>query len=129
MINEILSIDSFYFSYSADFTTSVQHAQQPHLQVPLWQQADPRFFWNLHLQQKLIDVASSDATFSPISRFILPVFCGFIHWSIHHYEESKFDYYIISRRSRHRAGFFLIIFKGLDIIREGLTVKGMSRIL
>lgn len=103
MINEILSIDNYYFCYTADITNFQQNFQQPDITIPLWKTADTRFFWNMHLQQKLIELCS-DQMINAVSRFILPVLCGFVHMSEHIYNESRFNYIIISRRSRHRAG-------------------------
>jgi phosphatidylinositol 4-phosphatase len=89
MINEILSIDNYYFSYTCDVTRAQQN-RNVISNEPLWQQADHRFFWNMHLQEKLIDLNRQDpvrnnvfGTDFQIGRFILPIFCGFVHCSPH----------------------------------------------
>lgn len=50
--------DSFYYSETFDLTTSLQrqHGQeyQSNKHLPLWQQVDPRFFWNSHMLDDLI---------------------------------------------------------------------------
>lgn len=50
--------DSFYYSETFDLTTSLQrqHSEgyQSNKHLPLWQQVDPRFFWNRHMLDELI---------------------------------------------------------------------------
>ncbi|CAG8526438.1 9177_t:CDS:10, partial [Acaulospora colombiana] len=57
LVENLLKSGSYYFSYTYDLTNTLQRQSRlkdstfPHL----WQRADDRFFWNRHLQSKLID--------------------------------------------------------------------------
>lgn len=63
--------DSFYYSETFDLTTSLQrqHSEgyQSNKHLPLWQQVDPRFFWNRHMLDELIQ-ADRDPEASTICR-------------------------------------------------------------
>ncbi|EGF98857.1 uncharacterized protein MELLADRAFT_79596 [Melampsora larici-populina 98AG31] len=72
-------------------------------EMPLWKKADERFFWNRHLQTRLINLASKPEG-QPYHRYILPVIFGFFEFKLATINGQKFTFGIISRRSRHRAG-------------------------
>uniref|UniRef100_A0A8W8IR31 SAC domain-containing protein n=1 Tax=Magallana gigas TaxID=29159 RepID=A0A8W8IR31_MAGGI len=86
--------DSFYYSETFDLTTSLQrqHSEgyQSNKHLPLWQQVDPRFFWNRHMLDELIQ-ADRDPEASIICRhdyfslveklyshWIIPVIQGYV---------------------------------------------------
>ncbi|KAL7273259.1 Phosphoinositide phosphatase sac1 [Rhizina undulata] len=90
-----------YFSYSFDLTNAFQRQSSADLSLPLWQQADDRFFWNRHIQSDLIDLRSSYKSVDP---FILPVFFGFLTISSTKLKNTPMTFVLITRKSRHRAG-------------------------
>eukprot|EP00842_Homolaphlyctis_polyrhiza_P000804 jgi/Hompol1/1724/HPOL_001925-RA len=105
MISDLLA-SGFYFSYTYDLTHTVQRrallGQKESL--PLWQRVDERFYWNKFLQAPLIEMTQSDPLRSNLSRFILPIICGFveiINTSVH---AKPITFALISRRSKFRAG-------------------------
>ncbi len=67
MLNEQLSSGHVYFSYKMDITNSLQRTttqnnDKNNIAKPLthlWETADDRFFWNRHLQSRLIDLATN----------------------------------------------------------------------
>ncbi|CAG8548769.1 2260_t:CDS:10 [Paraglomus brasilianum] len=66
-------------------------------------EADDRFFWNRHLQSKLVDITLNNPD-QDLSDFILPVVFGFV--SIHQtsIKSRPTNFALISRRSRFRNG-------------------------
>ncbi|CAG7829428.1 unnamed protein product [Allacma fusca] len=106
--------ESFFYSNTYDITNTVQRSfistenKQTGMELPLWKQADSRFFWNIHLMNDLIN--SKD---SALDRWIVPVMQGFVQHEtcdVNQFEvlgdqvSGYIDMYIISRRSRFRAG-------------------------
>ncbi|KAE8253923.1 hypothetical protein A4X13_0g3609 [Tilletia indica] len=95
----------FYFSYGVDLTNSFQrqstHPVASDLSKPLWERADERFFWNRHLNARLIEAAQSNAQVSP---FILPCMYGFLAIKSATINGNDFVFGLLARRSRHRAG-------------------------
>ncbi|XP_071090105.1 LOW QUALITY PROTEIN: phosphatidylinositide phosphatase SAC2-like [Haliotis cracherodii] len=128
IIEELLKMyndsDFFYYSDTYDLTNSLQrqHAETYDKTAPLWRRVDDRFFWNKHMLQELMD--TEDAQADP---WILPIIQGFVQMercrmdfdenkkkvssdSVTDFGNTKYieplgyDIYIVSRRSRHRAG-------------------------
>ncbi|KAJ3254391.1 Phosphatidylinositide phosphatase SAC1 [Boothiomyces macroporosus] len=97
MVHKLMELD-YYFSYTKDITRSVQSGLYVNKSAPLWQQADDRFYWNRYLQTQLIELTEHEPD-QNLSRFILPVICGFCHIS-----ELNFTYILISRRNKYRSG-------------------------
>ncbi|KAI8913612.1 SacI homology domain-containing protein [Gorgonomyces haynaldii] len=99
MLNEMLAMQNYYFSYTLDLTNTQQRMLSlAHLNdLPIHKRLDDRFFWNQHLMSKILSTPGSD-------RFILPLICGFVHLSEHQIENQSFTYGLISRRSRFRSG-------------------------
>lgn len=102
LVEEHLKTGEFFFSYTHDLTNSFQRQGRKQESSALWSRADHRFFWNEHVAEDLIQVATS--VDSRISDFILPVLYGVI--SIHETSINghPVTFGIISRRSRFRAG-------------------------
>ncbi|PWW71980.1 hypothetical protein C7212DRAFT_302427 [Tuber magnatum] len=90
-----------YFSYTFDLTNSFQRQSSADTSLPLWQQADERFFWNRYIQSDLIDLRSSNPAVDP---FILPVFFGFLSITTTALKSTPLRFILITRKSRHRAG-------------------------
>ncbi|KAJ3054407.1 Phosphatidylinositide phosphatase SAC1 [Rhizophlyctis rosea] len=104
MLNQLLGSGFFYFSYDYDLTNSLQR-QSERGEVdnkPIWQQSDERFFWNRHMQKKLIEHTTQKNM--DMSNFILPIMCGFIQIKHDIINEKSFTYALVSRRSVYRAG-------------------------
>ncbi|KAL3902166.1 MAG: hypothetical protein SGCHY_000017 [Lobulomycetales sp.] len=112
LLEDMLSRDYFYFSYTFDLTNSVQRqarAAGDGTRIPFsWNQCDDRFFWNKELHKKLIDItaASANGTGAPndLGNFILPIVCGFVFIKPLLLTGKQLTYSLISRRSRFRAG-------------------------
>lgn len=122
--------DSFYYSETFDLTTSLQrqHSEgyQSNKHLPLWQQVDPRFFWNRHMVDELIQADRDPELEKLYSHWIIPVIQGYVqiencvldftqsssstldlspdYGNSRHLEPLEYQLGIISRRSIHRAG-------------------------
>ncbi|GAA5922901.1 hypothetical protein JCM1841_003776 [Sporobolomyces salmonicolor] len=92
----------FYFSYGGYNVSTKLQAQEPG-EKNLWETADDRFFWNRHLQRRLIDATTGSAEID-YSRFILPVMFGFLEFKPATINGRRFLFGLISRRNRFRAG-------------------------
>ncbi|KAJ1568827.1 hypothetical protein HK405_013365, partial [Cladochytrium tenue] len=107
MLDAVLTSCEFYFSYTLDITRSLQNqcraASSGVHALPLWMRAEPRFYWNKHLQQPLIEFAQQD-TSQHVHSFILPVMCGFMTIKPLKINSHPVTLALISRRSALRAG-------------------------
>lgn len=108
LMKESLYSGPLYFSYDYDLTSSMQRqVQQSAGSVgtaePLWKRADERFFWNMHLQERLIQHSLMHPN-QDLSAFIMPVMFGFLEVKLAQISNRSFVLGLISRRSRHRAG-------------------------
>ena len=108
MLDGLLATRSLYFSYQLDLTHSLQRQSQMLSSgrnvLPMWQRADSRFFWNKWLQNPLIQVTIGDPLHSNLSRFILPMICGFVTTHSVNIHSASVVFSLVSRRSVHRAG-------------------------
>ncbi|TKA51852.1 hypothetical protein B0A53_05204 [Rhodotorula sp. CCFEE 5036] len=104
----------FYFTYGGyNVTTRLQEQQPPPAGAdgdnhsvaskPFWQAADDRFFWNRHLQGRLINATTVGGP-QDFSRFILPVVFGFVEFRHASINGRDFQFGLVSRRNRYRAG-------------------------
>ncbi|KDN52776.1 putative SAC1-recessive suppressor of secretory defect [Tilletiaria anomala UBC 951] len=100
----------FYFSYTYDLTSSMQRQTRLAEQLggpeqlnglPMWKRADDRFFWNRHLQERLISLSETDAR---VASFIQPCLFGFLEVKSATINARDFIFGLIARRSRFRAG-------------------------
>ncbi|CAH7669007.1 SacI homology domain-domain-containing protein, partial [Phakopsora pachyrhizi] len=71
--------------------------------LPLRKRADDHFFYNKFLQSSLINLAQEPGC-KAVNRFILPVIYGFLEFKLTLINGKKFNFGLISRRSRYRAG-------------------------
>jgi len=69
----------------------------------MWETADDRFFWNKFLQSRLTDSSISDLN-NDMSAYVLPVISGTFDTRTVMVSGRKLQLYLISRRSRFRAG-------------------------
>ena len=111
-LKSLLNSGPMYFSYSIDITSSFQRQSESDLNLPLWQRADERFFWNRFVQTDLIDFRTG--TFSGagvrlgaqpgVDPYILPVMFGMMRIVMTTIKSTPFTFALITRRSRHRGG-------------------------
>ncbi|XP_050397792.1 phosphatidylinositide phosphatase SAC2 [Patella vulgata] len=116
--------ESFYYSETYDLTSDLQqqHSIDYDETLPIWKRCDNRFFWNKYMMQELIDFKSEEVGLP--DHWIKPVVQGYIQMErcCMDFEENKtpgdspddyisssiepleYDIWILSRRSRHRAG-------------------------
>jgi hypothetical protein len=97
LVDTLLKSKDFYFSYSFDITNSLnrQHAKRNDTS-PLYLKVDKRFFWNEKLMDEFIKLN--------LSEWILPIMRGIIQVFMVIMQQRTFDYILISRRSKFRAG-------------------------
>ncbi|RUP50633.1 hypothetical protein BC936DRAFT_138303 [Jimgerdemannia flammicorona] len=110
-LNTIFSGDMILFAYDFDLTNTFQRKHGKgagEQEKPLWQQVDKRFFWN----EKLVE----DFIKQELHEWILPVTQGSLQIEACEVEGFAFDFILISRRSRERAG--------LRYQRRGLNEHG-----
>uniref|UniRef100_A0A8C2W1M9 Phosphatidylinositol-3-phosphatase SAC1 n=2 Tax=Chinchilla lanigera TaxID=34839 RepID=A0A8C2W1M9_CHILA len=109
MLNNVLSVDGFYFSTTYDLTHTLQRLSNtsPEFQeMSLLERADQRFVWNGHLLREL-------SAQPEVHRFALPVLHGFINMHSCSINGKYFDWILISRRSCFRAGVRYYV-RGID---------------
>ncbi|ESO85130.1 hypothetical protein LOTGIDRAFT_131084 [Lottia gigantea] len=116
--------ESFYYSDKYDLTCSLQqqHSTQYNESLPLFKRCDQRFFWNKYLIQELIDFKCEEIDLA--DHWIVPIVQGYIQmarcqmdfsenvspgdspgdYASSSVEPLKYDIWLLSRRSRHRAG-------------------------
>ncbi|CAG8465940.1 11156_t:CDS:10 [Funneliformis mosseae] len=75
--------DAFFYSYELE-------------DLPLWKQADKKFWWNEHMLKGFIELE--------LDGWILPIMQGYVQIEKCQIDERSFDFILISRRSRERAG-------------------------
>ncbi|CAH2064359.1 unnamed protein product [Thlaspi arvense] len=73
LLQSLESTPGLYFSYETDLTVNLQRRcklAEGWTRKPIWKQADPRFVWNWHLLEELIEckLKNSPAVISLISR-------------------------------------------------------------
>ncbi|GAA5985256.1 hypothetical protein JCM10908_002588 [Rhodotorula pacifica] len=102
----------FYFTYGTGAGRGAGYNVTTRLQeqsiagednVPFWQKSDDRFFWNRHLQGRLINATTVGGP-QDFSRFILPVVFGFVEFRHASINGRDFQFGLVSRRNRFRAG-------------------------
>ncbi|XP_014666143.1 PREDICTED: phosphatidylinositide phosphatase SAC1-like [Priapulus caudatus] len=100
MVQAVLQMPSFYFSYAYDLTHSLQRLQNTSpdfRQMALHERADARFVWNAHLLREFADQPE-------LGRYTLPVMMGFVSVRTLTINKRAFSWALVSRRSCFRAG-------------------------
>ncbi|KAG9314554.1 putative phosphoinositide phosphatase [Chiua virens] len=103
LVRSHLSAGHFLFSYEWDLSTRLQAQwsdRNSNREMPLWEQADDRFFWNKFLQSRLIDTDIAQ----DLSPYILPLVYGTFDIRTSYVHGHRVQLCLISRRSRYRAG-------------------------
>ncbi|KNE56672.1 hypothetical protein AMAG_02456 [Allomyces macrogynus ATCC 38327] len=104
LLERMCNLGHMYYSPSWDLTNTMQtnlSRDAAESAKPLWQLANTRYFWNHHLQSKLISLTQQD---SRAHAFVLPVICGYVKITpavIHH---RAVQYALITRKRVHRVG-------------------------
>ncbi|KAJ2783011.1 Phosphoinositide phosphatase sac1 [Coemansia interrupta] len=108
LLHKALSVDSFFFSYDFDLTSSLERQQQKRSDTPvclassaMYKTANDEFFFNKYLSEPLIKavVDSSNA-----GVFVLPVIHGFFDCKHVIIKGTSFNYVLVTRRGRKRQG-------------------------
>ncbi|EGG23448.1 hypothetical protein DFA_05581 [Cavenderia fasciculata] len=97
-LKSLLNSD-FYFSYQFDLSNSLQRTSvlnQYDKVNHLFEKFEDRFYWNRYLQQQLID--------QKMHSWILPIIRGHVEVYNFFLDGCSFEFGIISRRSKVRAG-------------------------
>ncbi|KAI9265645.1 SacI homology domain-containing protein [Helicostylum pulchrum] len=103
-VTEMFSKSMFIYSNSCDITNSFQRSYEKSRSdasyddktIPLWKKVDKRFWWNEHLTRDFVTHKMDD--------WIVPVMQGTLQIEPCNIEGYEFDFVLISRRSRERAG-------------------------
>ncbi|KAI8085318.1 SacI homology domain-containing protein [Thamnidium elegans] len=103
-VTEMFSRSMFIYSNSCDITNNFQRsydksrsdASYDDKTIPLWKKVDRRFWWNEHLTRDFVTHKMDD--------WIVPVMQGTLQIEPCNIEGYEFDFVLISRRSRERAG-------------------------
>ncbi|CED84124.1 Putative phosphoinositide phosphatase [Phaffia rhodozyma] len=93
-----------WFSYERDLTNTVERTFRKEHQGgkgehAFWESTEERFFWNKAMMKDFIKHPDAN-----LGRFILPVIFGTVVVKSARVNNKPFDFVLISRRSRYRAG-------------------------
>ncbi|KAL0096044.1 SacI homology domain-containing protein [Phycomyces blakesleeanus] len=101
-VTELFGRSMFLFSYDLDITNSFQKTYEKTkvepslLDLPLYKQVEKRFWWNEHISRDLIK--------QKLDEWVLPVMQGAMQLEPCEVDGYPFDFVLVSRRSRERAG-------------------------
>ncbi|CAK8541949.1 unnamed protein product [Lathyrus sativus] len=99
LLKVVESMPGLYYSYETDITLNLQRRSklvEGWMSKPLWKQADPRYVWNKHLMEELIE--------SKLDRFIMPLVQGSFQTAELKLKDSCVKLTLISRRCTRRLG-------------------------
>ncbi|BBM96933.1 phosphatidylinositol 4-phosphatase [Marchantia polymorpha subsp. ruderalis] len=99
LLKAVEATPGLYFSYEVDLTLNAQRAHDladQRVSQPLWKQADPRFLWNKHLLEELIE--------NKMEPYILPVIQGSFQHFIVEVRDKPVSVVLLSRRCIRRIG-------------------------
>ncbi|KAK2414701.1 Phosphoinositide phosphatase family protein [Trifolium repens] len=101
LLKVVESMPGLYYSYEADISLNLQRRSklvEGWMSKPLWKQADPRYVWNKHLMEELIELK--------LDRFIMPLVQGNILNFVSELKlkDSCAKLTLISRRCTRRLG-------------------------
>ncbi|CEP16863.1 hypothetical protein [Parasitella parasitica] len=103
-VTEMFSRSMFLYSNTCDITNSFQRSLDTSLKnsdyddpkVPMWKKVDKRFWWNEHLTRDFVT--------QKLDEWVVPVMQGTLQIEPCQIDGYDFDFVLISRRSRERAG-------------------------
>lgn len=99
LLKIVESMPGLYYSYETDITLNLQRRSkfvEGWMSKPLWKQADPRYVWNKHLTEELIEFK--------LDRFIMPIVQGSFQTAELKLKDSCAKLSLISRRCTRRLG-------------------------
>ncbi|XP_019413115.1 PREDICTED: phosphoinositide phosphatase SAC8-like isoform X2 [Lupinus angustifolius] len=99
LLKAVESMPGLYYSYETDITLSLQIRSklvEGWMRKPIWKQADPRFVWNRHLLEELIECK--------LDRFIIPLVQGSFQKTELKVKDTLSTVTLISRRCTRRLG-------------------------
>ncbi|CAL0328279.1 unnamed protein product [Lupinus luteus] len=99
LLKAVESMPGLYYSYETDVTLSLQIRSKlvgGWMRKPIWKQADPRFVWNRHLLEELIECK--------LDRFIIPLLQGSFQKTELKVKDTLSTVTLISRRCTRRLG-------------------------
>nr|XP_025695586.1 phosphoinositide phosphatase SAC8 isoform X3 [Arachis hypogaea] len=99
LLNIVESTPGLYYSYETDITLNLQRRNklvEGWMSKPLWKQADPRYIWNRHLSEELIECK--------LDRFIVPIIQGSFQVAELKLKDSLAMVTLVSRRCNRRLG-------------------------
>ncbi|XP_068484634.1 phosphoinositide phosphatase SAC8 [Phaseolus vulgaris] len=99
LLKVVESMPGLYYSYETDITLNLQRRSKlvdGWTSKPIWKQADPRFVWNKHLFEELIE--------HKLDRFIVPIVQGNILKAQLKLKDSNAIVTLFSRRCTRRLG-------------------------
>eukprot|EP00002_Diphylleia_rotans_P009445 TRINITY_DN1967_c0_g1_i1.p1 TRINITY_DN1967_c0_g1~~TRINITY_DN1967_c0_g1_i1.p1 ORF type:complete len:569 (-),score=118.76 TRINITY_DN1967_c0_g1_i1:120-1826(-) len=126
LLKQQLKTPSMFFSKGYDLTNSAQAAQKVDPNSPINLRVQHEFMWNYHASRKLLDSQE-------LHPWVVPVICGFLVSKDVTINSTRFNYTIISRRSRLRPGTRFFV-RGIDmdgnvanfVETEQIVTKGNS---
>ncbi|KAI9486898.1 MAG: SacI homology domain-containing protein [Benjaminiella poitrasii] len=98
-VTELFSRSMFLYSNTCDITNSFQRSYEErndYPNVPLWKTVDKRFWWNEYLIRDFIT--------QELDEWIVPIMQGTLQIEPCQIEGYHFDFILLSRRSKERAG-------------------------
>lgn len=99
LLKTVEATPGLYYSYETDITVNLQRRcklMEAWTSKPLWKQADPRFVWNKHLLEELIEYK--------LDRFIIPLLQGSFQVTQLKLKSSPATFTLLSRRCTRRLG-------------------------
>ncbi|KAK4268583.1 hypothetical protein QN277_025216 [Acacia crassicarpa] len=102
LLKIVESMPGLYYSYDIDITLNLQRRcklVEGWMSKPIWKQADPRFVWNRHLLEDLIEYK--------LDRFVIPIVQGNIlnfQTAELKLKDSRATIVLVSRRCNRRLG-------------------------
>lgn len=99
LLKTVEATPGLYYSYETDITVNLQRRcklMEAWTSKPLWKQADPRFVWNNHLLEELIEYK--------LDRFIIPLLQGSFQVTQLKLKSSPATFTLLSRRCTRRLG-------------------------
>ncbi|XP_057435247.1 phosphoinositide phosphatase SAC8 isoform X2 [Lotus japonicus] len=99
LLKEVGSMPGLYYSYETDITLNLERRSklvEGWMNKPIWKQADPRYVWNKHLLEELIEFK--------LDRFIIPLVQGSFQAAELKLKDSCATVTLVSRRCTRRLG-------------------------
>ncbi|XP_039019606.1 phosphoinositide phosphatase SAC8-like isoform X2 [Hibiscus syriacus] len=99
LLKTVETTPGLYYSYETDITVNLQRRfklMEGWMSKPFWQQVDPRFVWNRHLLEELIEYK--------LDRFIIPLLQGSFQVAQLKLKNSPATFTLLSRRCTRRLG-------------------------